>query len=223
MAEIRHIEDTTSTFLIDTPDKPTDTAIVFLPGMSGGAFSDRFQSVVDACVQAGFAIARVNAWENTEDVEGKNLNDIYQAIENVTTHLRQRGYTKLFGIGKSFGGAVMLTLPSVHIHKKVLWAPAIGVNESDVNIDAYMSVPLGTLSSLLDLRVDRTFLQQRASPTLIIHGTADDTIPFSNSEKMVSMLPTATLHPIEGADHSYKNKDHEAAVITATMGFLTGI
>lgn len=221
MSEVIHLGNAASAFLVDTPDKPTNTAVVFLPGISGGAFSDRFQPLVDACVQAGLAIARVSAWENVADVERKNLSDIYRDIGNVTTYLQQQGYTQLFGIGKSFGGAIMLTFPSMYIHKKVLWAPTVGVTESGANIEAYMSATFSTLSSLLDLRVDRAFLQQRDTPTLIVHGTADGTIPFSNSEKIVSMLPRAKLLPIEGADHSYSDKDHEKAVIEASVDFLT--
>lgn len=221
MAEIIQIANTTSAFLIDMPDKLTTTVVVFLPGRTGGAFSDRFQPVVDACLQAGLAIVRVSAWENREDVERKNLSDIYRDIGNVTTYLHQQGYTQIFGVGKSLGGAMMLTFPSVYIDKKVLWAPAIGVTESGANIETYMSATLGSLNSLLDLQVDREYLENRDTPTLVIHGTADNIIPFLNSERLVPMLPNARLLPIEGADHSYNNKEHETVVIKATIDFLT--
>lgn len=221
MTEPIQIGNSASKFLVETPTVPTTTAVVFLPGISGDAFSERFQPVVDACLQAGFAIARVSAWKDAEDVERKNLSDIYRDVGDVTTSLHQQGFTRIFGIGKSFGGAVILTFPSVYISRKVLWAPAIGVTDSGANIDAYMTATLGTLHSLLDMQVDAAFLKQREMPTLIIHGTADDNIPLSNSEKIVSMLPNARLAQIEGADHSYKNKEHEEAVIKATMGFLT--
>ncbi len=221
MAEPIKIGNTDCEFLITTPNKPTTTAVIFLPGISGGAFSERFQPVVDACLGVGFSIVRISAWKNAEDVERKNLGDIFRAIGDVTTYLHQEGYTKIFGIGKSFGGAVMLALPSVHIRRKVLWAPAIGVADSGANIDSYMTANLGALHSLLDLKLDRALLQQKETPTLIIHGTADDNIPLSNSERIVSMLPNAKFLQIEGADHSYKNKEHETAVIKATIEFLT--
>lgn len=221
MAETIQIGNSASKFLVETPAAPTTTAVVFLPGISGGAFSDRFYPVVKACLQAGFAIARISAWENAEDVERKRLSDIYKDVGEVITYLHQQGYTRIFGIGKSFGGAVMLTFPSVYISRRVLWAPAIGVTESGANIDAYMAATLGTLRSLLDMQVDAAFLKQREMPILVIHGTADENIPFSNTEKIVSMLPNAKLIPIEGADHSYKDKEHEEAVIKASMEFLT--
>lgn len=221
MAEPIRVGNTDCEFLLETPNKSTATVVVFLPGISGGAFLERFQPVVDACLNAGFAIARISAWKNSDEVEGKNLNDIYRAVGDVTTYLHEQGYAEIFGIGKSFGGAIMLTFPSVYISKKVLWAPAIGVVETGGNIWAYMTAKLGTVSSLLDIQIDRAFLQQKENPTLIVHGTADDNIPFLNSEQIVSMLPNANLIAIEGADHSYRNKEHEMAVIKATINFLT--
>lgn len=220
MAEVVHIGNTTSAFLVEKPDVPTTTAVVFLPGISGGALSERFQPVVDACLAAGYAIARVSAWENAEDIGQKNLSDIYRDLGEVTAYLHQQGYTQIFGIGKSFGGALMLTLPSVYITKKVLWAPAIGVSESSSNIDAYMSAALGSLKSSLDLSVDREYLSSQETPVLVIHGTADNVVPFSNSERIVSLLRHARLVSVEGADHSYTSKEHETLVIKETIDFL---
>lgn len=207
-------------FKLDAPPASTDKVVVFLPGISGGAFSERFQPLVDACLNVGFAVARLNIWKDSADVEQKNLGEIYKDLGEITTHLHNT-YPYMFGIGKSFGGAIMLTFPSVYISKKVLWAPAIGVIETGANIEAYMTAKLGTTSSLLDIQIDRTFLQQKENPTLIIHGTADENIPFSNSEQIVSMLPNASLVPIKGADHSYRDKEHETAVIKATVDFFT--
>ena len=88
------------------------------------------------------------------------------------------------------------------------------------NIDTYISEPLGTLHQLTDMNVDREYLQDMDAETLILHGTADDVIPYKNSEAITSMLPNVALVPVLGADHSYKNKEHEAKVIKATIEFL---
>lgn len=220
MSEDFKIENTTTEVRIDTPTTPTEKVVVFLPGISGGAFSDRFQPVVDACLSAGFAIARVNAWKDADDVGQKTLSQIYADIDAVLSLLQEKSYTSFFGVGKSFGGAVMLTHPCPYFAKKVLWAPAIGTVESGANINEYLSTPLGTIPKLLDVKVDRAFVEKMETPTLVVHGTADDAIPFSNSELLVSMLPNAKLFPVEGADHSYKKKEHEEIVIKATMDFL---
>ena len=38
-------------------------------------------------------------------------------------------------------------------------------------------------------------------PALIIHGTDDINVPFSQSQALASAMPDARLHPIEGGDH----------------------
>ena len=207
--------------LLQKPEQSTDTVVVFLPGISGGALTERFQPVVDACLAAGMAIARVNAWENAAEVEKKNLSEIYKDVEAVVVELQQQGYTNIYGVGKSFGGAVMLTFPGSVVTKKVLWAPAIGVAELGANIDTYLTEPLGTLKQLTDMKVDREYLQDMEAETLILHGTADEVIPYKNSEAITSMLPNVALVPVPGADHSYKDKKDEAAVIKATISFLS--
>lgn len=214
------IENSETEVLIETPTNPTDKVAIFLPGISGDAFSDRFMSIAKACIGVGFAIARVSAWNNIQDVEKKNLSQIYNDINTIITLLQNSGYVSIFGIGKSFGGMIMLTLPSQNIKAKVLWAPAIGIAESDSNIDTYLSTPLGSLESLLDMKVNRAFLEKIEIPILIIHGTVDDNVPLSNSEQLVSILPNAKLVAIKGADHSYRTREHEDAVIKTTMDFL---
>ncbi len=40
-------------------------------------------------------------------------------------------------------------------------------------------------------------------PMLLVHGTADASVPFSESEAVAAATPNAQLHPIEGADHTF--------------------
>jgi pimeloyl-ACP methyl ester carboxylesterase len=44
-------------------------------------------------------------------------------------------------------------------------------------------------------------LEQIQSPTLIIHGTEDEAVPFKKGEEMTSRIPHATLMAEEGKDH----------------------
>jgi fermentation-respiration switch protein FrsA (DUF1100 family) len=221
MSETYKIGKGSSEVRIDTPATPSTEAVLLLPGITGGAFSDRYQPFVEACTNAGLAVARVSAWKDSHEVGQKTLSEIYTDVDASISLLQRQGYTSIFGVGKSFGGAVILTHASELLKRKVLWAPAIGVSESDANIDRYLSTSLSAHASLFDIKVDRNFLKKVSIPILIIHGTADEAVPIANSEKIVSMLPHAKLVPIEGAGHSYERKDHENAVIKATMDFLT--
>lgn len=55
-----------------------------------------------------------------------------------------------------------------------------------------------------------------AKPVCIIHGTSDIIVPISNSEKAVSLYPSATLHKIEGANHGFN------AANLGSMGSMMG-
>lgn len=46
-----------------------------------------------------------------------------------------------------------------------------------------------------------------AQETLILHGTADNLIPFENAHRLASKIARARLHPIEGAGHAFWNMD----------------
>lgn len=217
------LNGSTSTFLVETPTTVTQKAVLFLPGISGDVYSDRFKPLVKTCNAAGWSVALVNAWENTAAVEQKNLNTIYKDVAAVITTLHELGYTQIAGIGKSFGGAVLLTHPSRYISRKILWAPAIGLadTENEANIQYYLTHPLNDLESLLDLKIGPNFLDGMEIPTLIIHGTADENIPLANSEKMAKLLSNGRLTKIEGADHSYKTKKDEESVVESSVKFLT--
>ncbi len=222
MQNIIKIQEVGYEILLETPAEATTTVVIFLPGMSGGAFSERFLPVAEACLGAGFAIARVSLWTNAADVQQKSLRQIHIGLDQVVTHLKVLGYQNIMGIGKSFGGAVLLTSPAKDISKKVFWAPAIGCSVSGLagNINEYLDVPLGSVTSLLEIEVGTDCLNERFESVLFIHGTADSTIPLGNSEKLASLYPQASLFTVEGADHSYNNPDHERIVIKATMDFL---
>ncbi len=214
------LEDGGGEFLLTTPDNDTNTVLVFLPGISGGAMSERFLPLAEACVEAGLAIARVSIWSDAKVAGQMSLAHVYERVAKVLTHLRSLGYQRFIGIGKSFGGAVLLSCPTTHFEKLALWAPAIGGSAEAGNVSDCLDRTLETFKSLLEIKIGKSDLQSKQIPILFIHGTADTTIPYSNSEFLCVGLPNATLLPIEGADHSYALPGDEKAVITASINFL---
>jgi pimeloyl-ACP methyl ester carboxylesterase len=214
------LSDSSTQYLIEAPEQATNTAVIFLPGISGGVFSDRYLPLVHACHDASFAIVRVEAWKNSDDAQNKSFNDIHADLQKLIDILIASGYSTLYGIGKSFGGAIMLTLQSPDIQKKVLWAPAIGTTQNESTYKQFSAKPLATVSSLLDITLGTDQLSSNTTPTLFIHGTVDTVVPIENSRTMVSRMPNASLAIIEEADHSYKNPQHEAQVVETTVQFL---
>ena len=51
---------------------------------------------------------------------------------------------------------------------------------------------------------------------LILHGTADDLAPYSYSEEAVEAYDSATLIPIEGAGHGFRDKHLDEAMVYIT-------
>ncbi|MCA9367820.1 alpha/beta hydrolase, partial [Candidatus Kaiserbacteria bacterium] len=59
-----------------------------------------------------------------------------------------------------------------------------------------------------------------APPIGIIHGTADDVIPLSNSEAIIAACANGTLKTIEGAGHSFKDHEDEVELLALTHELL---
>lgn len=208
--------------LLDAPKEQTNRVILFLPGISGGAHSARFQPLVDEALAAGFAIARVDIWEGEADVLKTSPQEIFSRLDAIVVSLEERGYIHISGVGKSFGGGMLLACTDNRILCKVLWAPAIGYAEP-ANIEDKRAASFAAIGDLLELTVDSRYLARYVHPVCFVHGTADNAIPFANSEKLQRAITNSVLISIEGADHSYKNKEHEAQVIEQTISFITKI
>ncbi len=153
------IPQSTAKVLIDAPGEATETAVLVLPGISGGVFSDRYQPLVDAVVASGFAIARLNIWDSEEQVLGMSIDHIQQEIDRAVAFLQGLGYTHVAAVGKSFGGGMVFANTNAAIVAKVLWAPAIGVVDTDGTLGELRTQKLQELrGSLLDITLDRAYL-----------------------------------------------------------------
>lgn len=220
MSRIQLLRNSPTTYLVEVPEHGSSTAVLFLPGISGGAFTDRFLPLVQACHVAGLAVVRVELWKDSNDASTKSFAGVHEDLLRIIEELKKADYTTFYGIGKSLGGAVMLTLLSPDINKKVLWAPAIGTTESNGTYPECAEKPFSSMMSFADATLDAQLLSTDTAPALFIHGTLDTVIPIDNSRTMASMMPNASLAVIDGADHSYRNPAHEAKVIDATVQFL---
>jgi len=175
-----------STLLLQSDENSSrGTIVLFIPGISGKAFSDRFQPLVDVCLQSELPIARMNAWDSSDEVVTHSWAYFQEAICEVTTHLEVLGYKKIIAVGKSFGGGLLLSIHNESLKNKILWAPAVGVGDSNT-LDRLKDRVLSNISSLLDIKLSRSFINKDTAKITIIHGTKDDTIPLENSEKVIN-------------------------------------
>jgi pimeloyl-ACP methyl ester carboxylesterase len=62
-------------------------------------------------------------------------------------------------------------------------------------------------------------LKKVAAPTLVMHGTEDDLVPFSHGENSAKKIAGARFVPISGADHGFM-VSHDDVTWPETLGFL---
>jgi dienelactone hydrolase len=193
-------------------------AALFLPGISGGVMTDRFSPLGAMLEKEGWAFARLEIWEGEEDVQAMTMTSIHDALRAALDELNDEGFGTIAGIGKSFGGGMLLAYVDPRITKKILWAPAIGESEEG-NLVLTKGVKLATIQNLLDIKIPARQIAADPSEIIILHGTEDSIIPIENSESIMAARGGAIV-PIEGADHSFKVKAHEEALLKATQKAL---
>jgi len=220
MMEIKTLINGKTRVVLDQGAEKTSIAILLLPGASGGAFSDKYKALVDQCLARGFDFLRVQSWNDIEELEQKNIREIQEDIDQAIEFLKASGYTKLFAIGKSFGGGVLLTHVRSEINKMVLWAPAIGATDNSGNLDIKKDIALSKINSLLEITIDKDLLSSIKIPVKIIQGTDDDIVPMENSLKLASFLPFSEVVKIDNMGHTAKTQEEERELINNTINFF---
>ncbi len=147
--------------------------------------------------------------------EEMTLSSEISDAKTVVEYARKRFGGNLGILGLSMGGTVaLMTAPELNPKALCLWAPAS--KNKEVFSQGGMPKPEG--QKLIDvggLNVSTEFAKEvltfdafsnaknYAGPSVIIHGTADPTVPFEHSKDLVKEFENAKLIPVEGADHVF--------------------
>jgi esterase/lipase len=149
--------------------------------------------------------------------------------------------SKIGVLGLSMGGAVASMLAGDcknDIKSLCLWAPAgnmgelvtRGRSEDEINemhkIGFWdlggLSLGSGFLNDILSLDIYSKAASYDKN-VLLLHGTKDQTVPMSTSEKYLEIYETrGVLHFIEESDHTFNKKEWEEEVLDYTLGFFEG-
>lgn len=78
----------------------------------------------------------------------------------------------------------------------------------------------GQQNDLTQFKILRLPNNKVSVPTLIIHGTEDINVPFSQSQQLAEQIPHAVLHTVEGGDHMMPFS-HSEEVELALEQFIT--
>lgn len=134
------------------------------------------------------------------------LSELHELIDERIRLLEEYGCESIGVVGKSFGGQLAITSrPEVNF--LVLWAPAIGFGED--NVEKWRSTKLKHAQTIKDISVDKSFLGKIDSEAKIIHGTEDQVVDIENSRKICEALPECEFEKIENAGHSFTNIEKE--------------
>ncbi len=176
---------------------------------------------------------------NFEDMTVSNeIAEAKRILEYVQSHERI-DQTRISLLGLSLGGMIAGTvagdLPD-EIQRLVLLAPAGNMSEIVANmvrqVGADMSMPYfdraGDLvgrNFAIDIQAIDGFTRAKRfqKPVLLIHGTNDMTIPYTVSLRYRDEVynENASVHLIEGADHTFNGHTWESEVIETVTAFLT--
>ncbi|MBR5481774.1 MAG: alpha/beta fold hydrolase [Bacteroidaceae bacterium] len=157
-------------------------------------------------------------------------------LEAVVEHFRKQENIdpkKIVVLGESQGGLVAaLTAASIgkKISKLVLVYPAFCIpyhwrakypNLSDIQDTTRLwRVPMGRryFEEIHSMDAFESAKKYK-KPVLIVHGDADQVVPYADSEKMQKLYKKATLHCIPGAGHGF-NPEQQAQNLGYIIPFL---
>ena len=127
---------------------------------------------------------------------------LYDAAEAVVAHLRDAWSIPLSSIvlsGHSLGTGVATEMAKRGLGAKlVLSAPYTSIADM-----AGVLVPFLPARYLVRDRFDNVAKAPEVKqPTLIVHGTKDDLIPFAMGQRLAGVFPDARLVPIDGGHHN---------------------
>ena len=170
--------------------RPPDAWCIYVlaPGAGGGVEGGFMQSFADALAAQGVATLR----HELRPSIAKPL--LYARVREAVARARQEGLP-VFAGGKSFGGRMTSEAEA---------AEPLGVRGI-----AFAGFPLHPPEKPATSRADH--LSTVTVPLLFMQGTRDEFASLDLLKPVVASLPSATLHIIEGADHSLRKSVPELA------------
>ena len=212
---------------------------ILIHGFTGHMEEDHIIAAQKAMNAAGVAVLRVEMYgHGGSDGEFKN-HTLYKWVTNalsVVEYARSLDFvTDLYLSGHSQGGLLTMLIGGMcpDVFKAILplspaWMIPQGAREGNLlgisfdpkNIPDSLSNGDLVLSGNY-VRVAQTIypedeIKRFDGPVFIVHGDADDVVPFTYAEKALELYKNAKLVPIHGDDHCFtKHLDQMADAITA--------
>lgn len=229
--------------------KGVKTIVVAMHGFCGDKESSCIKLLEERVGEIGVGLVRFD-WpgHGESEVDGFSfrVENCIKDLEAVVEYLKERyPEAELVAFATSFGGYVTLLYNYYHrddFRCIILRSPAIQmrkvVYDSIINPDVReeldekgyfvygferkMEITNEFLDDLMKYDVLDLYGEERLENVSIIHGTADDLVPFGDSEEF-AREHGCRLYPVEGADHRYKKEGELEKVMVIALDELKGL
>jgi len=168
-----------------------------------------------------------------------NLSKQATDLENVYVWVKNQNYSRIAVLGLSFGGLTTLKASLPGIITYIFWAPPFLVHTTGDQVDWFKDIDKGPVEipssgEYGPIIIDMSFLMEVAKfrvrpalkklepPTLVVQGTADETVPLELAKKAFSLMPQDNNHKlveVQNATHDI-NERHLQEFVKETVSWL---
>ena len=190
-------------------------------------------SVFEALVAAGVAVATIDYRLSDEARFPAQLDDVKAALAYLRTYAATLGLDpERIGVWGESAGATLAALAALtegRVAAAALWYPLtdLALLDRERTDTPWARLIGGAPSALPEAAAQAspvTHVSAAAPPVLLLHGTADESLPARQSERLHALLLEAgarsTYLPVEGAGHCFAHCDDVPALLAATVDFL---
>lgn len=195
------LPNSSAEYLLSEPEDATNAVAIFLPGMSGGALDEKYDSLAQILNDRGISLLRLQCWSDKDDLNSKSFKLLQEDILSAVSFLKSRGYIQFYGIGKSLGASALFFAQVPELTKLVLWAPIIHPS-GEATLETLFSIPFSKIASLNDVTVSVETLESYVANVLLVWGTEDVISNGVDLKKVSELLPNGNLFTIPGMGHT---------------------
>jgi alpha/beta superfamily hydrolase len=190
--------------------------IIFIPGMSGGGLSEKFDSLGKVVNASGYNLLRFNYnWESKGSIDeatlAKELNDINYALGL----LRARGYNwHNYGIiSKSFGSIKALLMVDNGKRFLIHLAPVVYLGKP--TWERLKNTKYRDIMSVKEIMIDPDTLKKEQGQNLILVGENDKRIDRDELGRLIEVLGNGCkFRVIPDIDHNFELNPEAVNIIT---------
>ncbi len=212
--------------ILHIPKKKTSKLVIIAHGFAANKDRYRFIKLSNRLIDYNIAAFRFDfggcgSSENRPITLDYQIDDLQSALK----YVQSLGYYNLGVVGESLGGLTTLLAYQANMKALVLWAPVTKSKQPSILRGNDLRQTLKDQGFIIyhkegrKFKIPKQYFQERLninqkqllshihSPTLIIHGDKDNTIPLSHSQEAISLLPLQSnkLIVIHGANHTFDN------------------